>query len=510
MKHFEGRRLSWTRLGIVLGVAALAVLGGRSSVLWFQDTQAAAAEDAWFAGYVDVTATPAFAFEDATEESRRHAVLSFVVADPAESCEPSWGAAYTLDEAASSLDLDRRIARLRRAGGDVSVSFGGAINDELATVCDRPDDLERAYREVVDRYDLSMIDLDIEGPTLDDDAATTRRAEAIAGLQESREEPLDVWLTLPVATTGLTEAGSEQVRILRTAGVDLAGVNLMTMNYGPDEVGDDSMADASTRALRAAHEQLLTIYDETGEAVGPATMWRTMGATAMIGQNDVQGQIFGLEDAVDLQTFALEVGLGRLSMWSLNRDRACSANYADVRVVSTSCSGVEQEEGAFADLLYDATGPLEVPETEETEQPVSGEVDDPDTSPYPIWDESEAYAEGDRVVWHRNVYEARWWTSDDVPDDPTVAAVDAPWDLIGPVLPGETPRVRPTLPAGSLPLWEAEKVYTEGDRVMLDDAGFEAQWWTRGDQPSTRTSNGAPSPWKRLTDEQVREIVDDR
>ena len=44
-------------------------------------------------------------------------VLGFVVADPDDACTPSWGGAYTLDEAATGLDLDRRIARYRERGG---------------------------------------------------------------------------------------------------------------------------------------------------------------------------------------------------------------------------------------------------------------------------------------------------------------------------------------------------------------------------------------------------------
>ena len=75
---------------------------------------------------------------------------------------------------------DRPVAQHR---GDVSVSFGGQINDELAVVCRNVDALTDAYASVVDRYTLSSIDLDIEGPALADIAALERRAQAIAALQ---------------------------------------------------------------------------------------------------------------------------------------------------------------------------------------------------------------------------------------------------------------------------------------------------------------------------------------
>ena len=60
-------------------------------------------------------------------------------------CTPSWGAAYSLADAASSLDLDRRVARLQQLGGTVAVSFGGLANQELAVTCTDPAQLKAAY-----------------------------------------------------------------------------------------------------------------------------------------------------------------------------------------------------------------------------------------------------------------------------------------------------------------------------------------------------------------------------
>ena len=45
-------------------------------------------------------------------------------------------------------------------------------------------------------------------------------------------DDLAVWLTLPVAPGGLTEEGTTLVQQMLEAGVDVAGVNVMTMNYG--------------------------------------------------------------------------------------------------------------------------------------------------------------------------------------------------------------------------------------------------------------------------------------
>ncbi|MFX6724759.1 carbohydrate-binding protein, partial [Acinetobacter baumannii] len=77
--------------------------------------------------------------------------------------------------------------------------------------------------------------------------------------------------------------------------------------------------------------------------------------------------------------------------------------------------------------------------------------DDPSRSPYPVWASGSTYLAGTKVVWHGTVYRAKWWTRGAEPDEPTVAASDAPWPIVGPVLAGETPLPQPTLPAGLLP-----------------------------------------------------------
>lgn len=519
MGRFDGRRLSWVRLTILVAIVTALVYGGTSGWRHVQDTRVASNGEAWYAGYVDATVTPLYKFEQPTSTATKDVVLSFIVADPSDVCSPSWGSAYSLDAAAQDLDLDRRIARLRQREGSVVVSFGGAINSELSTVCTDPEGLLSAYREVVDRYDLRTIDLDIEGPALSDVDGRTRRAAAMKALQDEREKAgkdLRVWLTLPVSPAGLTTEGKQTVSAMLDAEVELSGVNLMTMDYGGSREKGQSMLDASISSLNATHKQLSQIYARAGEDVGPSTLWRRMGATPMIGQNDVAGEIFTLAAARELSAFAKEKGLGRMSMWSVNRDRTCGENYPDVAIVSNSCSGVEQGAETFAKLLRGSmTGRPDMTDvapvvagadgTPDGRSDANGALkDDPATSPYPIWDEEGTYVEGTRVVWHRNAYVAKWWTQGDVPDDPVVDEASSPWTLIGPVLPGEKPVVLPTLPKGTYPEWELDATYRKGERVMLDGTPFTAKWYTTGSRPDARATQDDPSPWRQLTDAELR------
>ena len=188
--------------------------------------------------YVDVTQTPIYPFQLPSANPVAGVYLAFVVSDPSQPCTPSWGAYYTLEQAEQSLDLGARTAQLRNQGGSVMISYGGRDNSELAVGCTDPSKLLQAYLAPIERYHASAIDLDLEGQTLANAAADARRAQAIAAVQRrmaARHTSLAVWVTLPVSRAGLTGEGIAAVRSLLAAHVELAGVNAMTMDFGPDE-----------------------------------------------------------------------------------------------------------------------------------------------------------------------------------------------------------------------------------------------------------------------------------
>ena len=506
-KWFPGRRLSWLRLTTLVVICAALVAGSMFAWGNWQDSRAASAMKPWVGGYVDVTAVPSYPFEQLNPGEGRNLVLSFIVGDPDDACTPSWGGAYSLAEAGSALDLDRRVARFRLLGGRMMVSFGGQANQDLSVACTDPKALQNAYQAVIDRYRLSSIDLDIEGDLLRNTAALTRQAKAVAALQQARPEsrPLDAWLTLPVTADGLDGGGMQVLDTYLAAGVKLAGVNAMTMNYND---GSDASTTSRIRAsLTGLQGQLRAAYAKRSVSLGNATAWAMVAATPMLGQNDVRDERFTLEDAAALNRFANTRGMSRVSYWSVNRDRACDANWPDPRQVSDSCSGVPQESGAFlAALSSGRTGGIvqQAPAIPDP-GPENQAVDDPATSPYPIWVEGASYPAGTKVVWRRNVYEAKWWTDGVQPDAAGFDQTSFPWRLIGPVLDGEKPIERPTLPEGTFPDWDPSATYTRGDRVMIGEQAFEAKWWSRGDSPEAALVRPQDSPWRLFTDAEVEQ-----
>ncbi|MBR7743286.1 glycosyl hydrolase family 18 [Phycicoccus sp. BSK3Z-2] len=491
---------------VVLCTVAVAWFGSRavSSAVTPPPTPGPSA----FSGYVDVTATPAYPFETPRGPAQSDVTLAFVVSGPEGECTPMWGGAYTLDAASADLDLDRRISQLRLVGGQVRVSFGGQAGTELASTCTDTGDLARAYWDVVDRYEPTVIDLDLEGTSQGDAAAAARRVTAIREVQERAERadrPLSVWLTLPVAPTGLTAEGEAVLDGMLAGGVEVAGVNGMTMDFnaGPPT---PTMGAVVLDAATALHTQVASAWARAGQPLEDDEAWERIGITPMIGQNDVVAERFTLDDAVAVNEFARTHGVGLVSMWSLNRDSTCAPPLpAVLPVVQTSCSGVEQGEQRFADLLAEKLGSGRVVATTGSPTPSpsasrptgaggpGGVVDDPETSPFPIWDPLGRYPGGTKIVWQRQVYVAKYWTTGVAPDASVARPADSPWTLVGPVLPGDTPAPLPTVPDGTYPEWDAERAYTAGMRVVLDGVPYEAKWWSQGQVPGENVVGG--SPW---------------
>jgi chitinase len=510
------RRLSPLRLVllcmVLVGLITGGVLGatGRIGDIW---AARAATQNQWFAPYVDVTATPVFTFQSLGSTEHKDAVLAFIVSDPTNPCTPSWGGSYTINQASDDLDLDRRIARLQQQGGNIAVSFGGLKNNELAIGCTDTDKLVSAYESVVDRYNLNTIDLDLENSGLSDTAAGSRRATAIAKLQSERRaagKQLAVWVTLPVSPQGLSQDGTNAVAQLLQHDVDLAGVNVMTMDYGSSLLSDQTMLTASKNALIQTERQLKILYEQTSVHLNDTTLWSKIGATPMIGQNDYRNEVFSLDDAKALNKFALSQGVGRMSMWSANRDIMCGSNYVDVNIVNNACSGVEQTQHGFSDLLgMGFKGNISMSAglitTSDQMSAIQQQPDNPAASPYQVWSPTATYLAGDKVVWHHNVYEVKWWTKGDVPDNPVLQSWETPWNLIGPVLPGEKPIPQPTIPKDTYPSWSDSAIYDAGQRVIFEGVPYQAKWWSQGEGPAL--SDPDSSPWAPLTQAQINAVV---
>ncbi|MEV5435978.1 cellulose binding domain-containing protein [Streptomyces sp. NPDC052682] len=285
-----------------------------------------------FAPYVDTSLYPAF---DLVAHAQATGVKDYNLAFVTDGggCTPKWGGVTDL----ASDAVAAQIGALRAKGGDVRVSFGGAAGSELGTTCASADALAAAYGKVVDAYRLTKVDFDVEGGALPNAAANTRRAQAIAKLQQ-RHPGLDVSFTLPVMPEGLTQDGVNLLADAKKNGVEIDAVNIMAMDYGPAYSGD--MGTYAEQAATATQAQIRSVL-----GLSDAAAWKTVAVTPMIGVNDVTTEVFQVEDATQLVAFAKAKGLGWLSMWSATRDQQCPGGAKPV--ADATCSSILQDKSAF-------------------------------------------------------------------------------------------------------------------------------------------------------------------
>src|SRR3954464_3668218 len=93
--------------------------------------------------------------EEAT--GQKHFTLAFIIAD--KEGKAAWFGRVPMEK---NLYADQ-IEPLRKHGGDVIISFGGAAGPELALANNDPEKLESEYQSAVDRYKFTWLDFDIEG-----------------------------------------------------------------------------------------------------------------------------------------------------------------------------------------------------------------------------------------------------------------------------------------------------------------------------------------------------------
>lgn len=288
-----------------------------------------------FSPYVDTSLYPAYdmlATADAT--GVKNFTLAFVLSGGG--CTPKWGGVTDLNSDGVPGEIDA----LRAKGGDVRVSFGGANGTELAQACSDVSSLAAAYSQAISAYGLSEVDFDIEGGALSDTTANTRRAQAIAQLQQqavAAGRRLDVSFTLPVLPSGLTQDGVNLVRNAKDNGVTVDSVNVMAMDYGDGAAPnpDGKMGQYAIDAATATQSQIKSVL-----GLSDADAWSHVAVTPMIGVNDTASEVFRVADAQQLATFAKTRNLAWLAMWSATRDQPCpggATGYAQ-----PTCSSIDQ------------------------------------------------------------------------------------------------------------------------------------------------------------------------
>jgi hypothetical protein len=327
----------------------------------------------FFAPYVNVVGSNEnYDFPTEAKQSGAHYfALAFINTEDNGQGQPSWEG-ETLDspfdqKMQSWVDMVRKSPADGGLGGDVMVSFGGdtenSTHNELATMISDPTALFNAYDRVIQEYQLNHVDFDIEGPKMlgtDPNSVPPSvdiRSQAIKMLQAEHPD-LQVWFTVQVGPgVGLIPQEVGVLQSALNAGVNIAGVNLMTMDYGDGNYHE--MEQTAEEVTGDVVTQLGTLY---GNAKTTPQLWQMIGITPQIGKNDSQlpsQEDFTPADAVTLASYANNQNVSRVSMWTLNQDHNQPGN----QVNTDSQSGDDQTDYQYSQAFeaFGSSAPVAIP-----------------------------------------------------------------------------------------------------------------------------------------------------
>jgi hypothetical protein len=307
--------------------------------------------ETWTADTIDGTAT---------DSGARYFTLAFLETTGKTSCTLAWNGSRsdTLNGTSSRYYAD--IQALRSHGGDVIPSFGGWSADqggtEIGDSCSNVDTIAAAYEAVVTTYDVSRLDMDIEGKSLTRADGIDRRNKAIKKLQDwaaANGRTVQIQYTLPTSRSGLEASGLAVLQNALANNVRIDVVNPMVFDYYDRATGAAAdMGESAKSALNGLHAQLAQLY---GSSKTSAQLWAMTGATIMNGLDDYprRTEVTTVQDAIDLRTFAQANGMSAISMWAIQRDNGgCSGTTG-----ANDCSGIAQQTWEFTANLKGFTGP---------------------------------------------------------------------------------------------------------------------------------------------------------
>jgi len=256
-------------------------------------------------------------------------------------CNPEWDGSRPLLGGSDAAAIEA----IRAAGGEVVVSFGGWSGAKLGVSCKTPAALAAAYQEVVSAYSLAAIDIDIEHTEFASAPVRKRVVAALAILQ--RQDPgLEISVTFGIGETGPETVGRSLIADAAAIGFQPTVWTGMPFDFGRPLT---DMGHASIRAAQALAADLVSAY-----GVSTPFAYQHTGISSMNGKTDEASETVSVANFETMLAFAREVQLGRMSFWSVNRDRPCPAHDP-----GAECSGIAQQPYAFTELLagYDAQGP---------------------------------------------------------------------------------------------------------------------------------------------------------
>ena len=334
----------------------------------------------YYSPYIDMGLGKSQAqLEALTTSNAKHVTLAFLVLKPdgwVDSDTPAavdsngnptgvthglrWGEGNTSifpdDKTANgSTTIKALIQQLQGKGIDVTIGLGGFSGSEPALFVTNVQALTAMYQSVIDTYGVKHLDIDIEGASLNSlesggyhgfyhqaylNQTHLNRIEALKAIKAANPD-VTISYTIPITPDGMLPNAVALMQMVKDHGLDLDVVNIMAMDYGAGDWGH--RGDQGRNAIDAARNTIAQLRQ-----IGLASK---VGVTPMIGINDVQTEIFTLQDAQELLAFAKDnPDIASLGIWSLGRDETGTAGQLTV-----GGSGITQDPYGFTTIFEGIT-----------------------------------------------------------------------------------------------------------------------------------------------------------
>ena len=464
----------------------------------------------YFAGYVDVTNTPAYPFETPSGPAQSNVTLAFVVSGPDDAARRRGAAPtpWTRRPRTSTWTAGSpSCASWAVRPGCPSVAQAGT---ELASTLHRPGGAGRRVpggRRPLRAHEHRPRPRGHLPGRRGGRCASSRRDQGRPGPREQRR-------TLP---SRLADPPGRPGRAHDRGRAVLAGDAVRRRGPGRRQRDDHGLRQRriarpgrcpprSSRHPPRCRPRCGRPSHRPGQSLDDAQGWAKVGITPMIGQNDVPAEQFTLADAAAVNDFARAHGVGQLSMWSLNRDSTCAPPLpAILPVVQNSCSGINQGDQRFADVLDAHAGhrpsvgvglrrTVDVGHARSGDPVADRDGRRPRAQPLP-----DLGPLGAVPGWHQGRLAPPGLPGPllDQRRRPRHAVANAdspgPWSVrCSRVTP--LPPCRPS-PRAPIPEWEPTQAYAEGARVQVGLVPYEAKWWSKGQPPGESVAGGSPGSW---------------
>ncbi|WP_066949472.1 CBM35 domain-containing protein [Microtetraspora fusca] len=262
--------------------------------------------------------------------------LAFMLSDG--TCNPKWDGARALTGGADQTAINS----IRAAGGDIVVSFGGWSGAKLGEKCSSASALAGAYQKVINAYKLKVIDIDIEDTEFTTASVRQRVIDALK-IVKTNNPGIKTIITMGTTPNGPDSTGADLINRGAAAGLDNDVWTIMPFDFGGHT---GTMGAATVSAMEGLKAKVKSAY-----GYSDAVAYTRIGLSSMNGKTDEADETVTTTDFQTMLSYARQHHIGRLTFWSVNRDRQCgSGSDAD------SCSGVSQSAYAYTKIFAQYTG----------------------------------------------------------------------------------------------------------------------------------------------------------